>query len=65
MVFQKEPMHLWSDENLTNVRQEEKVMKKDIWMPDRYDFYKKKNIDAGQYIMHKSLMVQFDAISYF
>lgn len=42
MFFQKEPMHLWSDENLTNARQEEKVMKKDIWMPDRYDFYKKK-----------------------
>lgn len=38
MVFQKEPVHLWSDENLTNARQEEKVMKKDIWMPDRYGF---------------------------
>lgn len=50
-------MHLWSDENLTNARQEEKVMKKDIWMPDRYDFLKTKNIDVGQYLMLKSFMV--------
>lgn len=41
----KEPVHLWSDENLTNARQEEKVMKKDIWMPDS-SYHENKNENA-------------------
>jgi hypothetical protein len=34
--FQTAPMHLWSDENLENAKQEDKLMKKDVWIPDRY-----------------------------
>lgn len=35
-VSQTGPMHLWSDENLENAREEDKLMKKDVWIPDRY-----------------------------
>ncbi|XP_061198305.1 coiled-coil domain-containing protein 157-like [Saccostrea echinata] len=28
------PMHLWTDENLENAKQEDKNMKKNIWIPD-------------------------------
>ncbi|XP_048760038.2 coiled-coil domain-containing protein 157-like [Ostrea edulis] len=36
------PMHLWSDENLENAREEDKLMKKDVWIPDS-SFQENKN----------------------